>query len=71
MDVNEIGKKGNTMAAIGNETYFVVKDKDGAEYLCPLNSVSDRNAIDNDDMNNCVERDIVERYSGTINIEPL
>ena len=71
MDVNEIGKKGNTMAAIGNETYFVVKDKDGAEYLCPLNSLRDRNSIDDDEVSNCVERDVVERYSGNINIEPL
>ena len=71
MNVNGIAKKGNTMAAIGNETYFVVKDKDGAEYLCPLESLSNRNSIDDDAVSNCVERDVVERYSGNINIEPL
>jgi hypothetical protein len=71
MNVNGIAKKGNAMAAIGNEVYFVVKDKDGAEYLCPLESLSDRNSIDDDAVSNCVERDVVERYSGNINIEPL
>ena len=71
MNINEIGKKGNTMAAIGNATYFVVKDKDGAEYLCPLESLRDRSSIGDDEVSNCVEKDVVERYSGNINIEPL
>jgi hypothetical protein len=70
MSVIGIGKRGNTVAAIDNETYFVVKNKDGAEYLCPLKSVRNRDAIADDEMNHCVEREIVERYSGNINSEP-
>ena len=58
------------MAISKDESYFVVKDKDGDEYLCPLSHVGNRHAITEDEMDDCVERDIVERYSGNINIEP-
>jgi len=27
------------MATVNNETYFVVRDEQGDEYLCPLNTV--------------------------------
>ena len=59
------------MAATKDETYFVVKDKNGDKYLCPLNSVKDRDQITEDEMDDCVERDIVERYSGNIDFEPI
>ena len=58
------------MAAIGNKTYFVVKDEHGDSYLCPINSVKRRDAITADELESCVEKDIVERYSGNIDIEP-
>ena len=56
------------MAATKDETYFVVKDMNGDTYLCPLNAVKDRDLITEDEVDNCVERDIVERYSGNIDI---
>ncbi len=57
------------MAATTNETYFIVRDKNGESYLCPLNSVGDRDEVTADELESCVERDIVERYSGNIDIE--
>jgi len=59
------------MAADKNDKYFVVRNKTGETYLCPLNSVSKRDAITDDELEGCVERDIVERYSGNIDIEDL
>ena len=53
-----------------NETYFIVRGTSDEEYLCPLNSIGIRDAITEDEMNDCVERDIVERYSGNIKIKP-
>ena len=57
------------MSSIENETYFFVRNKSGIDYLCPLDSVKNRNAITDDEMNSCVEKDVVERYSGNIKIE--
>lgn len=57
------------MAATKNKTYFVAKDKSGDSYLCPINSVKSRDAITEDELESCVEKDIVERYSGNIDIE--
>ena len=58
------------MATIKNETYFVVRDKHGDDYLCPLNSVGNKEMITDDELDSCVEKDVVERYSGNIDIEP-
>ena len=57
------------MATMIENTYFIVKDQNGDDYLCPLNSVKDRNAVTDDELDECVEKDIVERYSGNIEIE--
>ena len=57
------------MAMINNNTYFVVKSKNNDYYLCPLKSVRDKNAVTDDELDHCVEKDVVERYSGNIDIE--
>jgi hypothetical protein len=57
------------MATVNNETYFVVRDEHGDAYLCPINSVKNRGTITEDELDSCVEKDIVERYSGNIDIE--
>jgi len=59
------------MTTVNNETYFVVRNEHGDDYLCPLNSVRNKDAITDDELDSCVEKDIVERYSGNIDIEPL
>ena len=62
-------QKGITMATMIEHTYFISKDHNGNDYLCPLNSVKDRNAVTDDEFDDCVEKDIVERYSGNIDIK--
>jgi len=61
--------KGKKMAATTNKKYFLVRGEHGDDYLCPLNSVRKKDAITDDELESCVERDIVERYSGNIDIE--
>jgi hypothetical protein len=57
------------MATTNKNTYFIVKDKHGNNYLCPLDAVKDRNAAPDQAFDECVEKDVVERYSGNIDIE--
>jgi hypothetical protein len=57
------------MARITDKTYFIIKDEHGTDYLCPLNAVKDRNAVSDQELAECVEKDVVERYSGDIDIE--
>ena len=57
------------MATINKNTYFIVKDKHGNDYLCPLNAVRVRDGASDQELDECVEKDVVERYSGNIDIE--
>jgi hypothetical protein len=57
------------MARINKNSYFIVKDKHGSNYLCPFDSIQERDAISDQLFDECVEKDVVERYSGNIDIE--
>ena len=57
------------MATINKNTFFSVKDKHGNDYLCPLNALKGRDAGSDQAFDECVEKDVVERYSGNIDIE--
>lgn len=57
------------MATTKNNAYFLVRDKEGEEFLCPLETVKKRDAVTDGEMNDCVEKSVVERYSGNISIE--
>jgi hypothetical protein len=48
--------------------YFAVKDKHGYDYLCPLAAVADRNYVSDQELDECVEKDVVGRYAGNIDI---
>ena len=49
--------------------YIGVKDDRGEDYLCPMARVKDRTAVSEDELRECVELDVVGRYSGNIEIE--
>ena len=51
-----------------DHTYFIVRDDDGIDYLCPLKSTRERGTVTEHEMEYCVEKEVVERYSGNINI---
>ena len=56
------------MSRIENNAYFIYEDENGLGYLCPLSSVKKRDTVTGGDLDDCVEKDIVERYSGNINV---
>jgi len=58
------------MATNNKNTYFVVKDKHGNNLLCPLHAVKNRNAVFDREIDECVEKDVTERYSGNIDVRP-
>jgi len=43
--------------ASDNRTYFIVQDKHGENYLCPLDRVGDRHAVTDREFDECVEKD--------------
>ena len=57
------------MSNTDNPAYFVVKDKTGSDYLCPLATVKNRKALTDRELDECVERDVAGRYAGNIEIE--
>jgi hypothetical protein len=57
------------MNATQGNRYFIVKDKNGDDYFCPLNAVQDRRNVADREFDECVEKDVVERYSGNIEVE--
>lgn len=58
------------MATIYKNTYFNVKNQDGIDYLCPLNAIKDTDAVSDHEFDECVEKDVTERYSGNIDVRP-
>ena len=61
--------KGSAMTTLNKNKYFKVKDKHDNDYLCPLDAVKDRDTVSDQKLDDCVERDVAERYSGHIDIE--
>ena len=57
------------MKDTNDNAYFIVKSEDGENYLCPLSVVNDRTAVSEDELRECVEKEVVGRYSGNIGIE--
>jgi hypothetical protein len=50
------------MAPKNKNICFIVKDKHGNDLLCPLHAVKKKNAVFDSEFNECVEKDVVERY---------
>ena len=50
------------------DTYVVVKDENHTDYLCPLDAVKAGDAAGGQVSADCLEKDVVERYSGNIEV---
>ncbi len=53
------------MNSADKNRYFATKDEDGATILCPIEVAGSRNFED------CVEEDVVRRYSGNIEADTV
>jgi hypothetical protein len=56
----------NTNSA--DEKYVRVQDTDGNLYVCPMEGFSSQERIREDDLDDCVENDVVGRYAGQLAI---
>jgi hypothetical protein len=57
------------MTKTDDSVYFVAKDEHGDDLLCPINAVKNRDSLTDEEMLNCFEKDVAERYSGNITID--
>jgi len=48
--------------------YIRLKDKTGSEFLCPLDALKSIDEATEEELAECVEGDVVGRYSGDIEI---
>lgn len=56
------------MVTKNKETYVVVKDENHTDYLCPLDAVKASGAATEHVTDECLEKDVAQRYSGNIEI---
>jgi|GEM_PF-2263690 len=50
-------------------THFPIRDENGTDYLCPIDAVENQNAITDQEFDECVEEDVVRRYSGNVTVQ--
>jgi hypothetical protein len=67
--VKRITERSMTVANSNDGVYIVVKDTHGEELLCPVDRIQNRNALTENELLNCFEKDVAERYSGNIKIK--
>jgi hypothetical protein len=58
------------MATNEKNTFKVVKDEHGDDYLCPVDTVKDDKVVTDKELDDCVEKDVAGRYAGNIDIKP-
>jgi hypothetical protein len=56
------------MLTKNKETYVVVEDENLTDYLCPLDAVKAGSDAAGQVSDDCLEKDVAERYSGNIEI---
>ena len=57
------------MAKNDEITFIRVKDLNGDEFLCPINTVTDNSSKRVEVNDDCIEEDVVGRYAGNIDIK--
>ena len=51
-----------------NNVYVHKKSKDGQDILCPVDDTGEKIAKPVDELEDCVEQDVVGRYAGDISV---
>ncbi len=51
-----------------DEAYRMVRDENGEKFNCPLGAIDNNNRTKRDRWDECVETDVVQRYSGNIRV---
>ena len=48
------------------EVWVRVKDEAGNEFICPIDALKDREAATNEELDDCVDNAVTERYAGNL-----
>jgi len=56
------------MAEIKKDVYVRVKDGQGNEFVCPIESLKDVRQASEEELDNCVDDGTAGRYAGNINV---
>lgn len=54
---------------MASEVYVRVSDRAGNEFLCPLSKLRDPKNMSEEDLENCVDEAVAQRYAGDIKIK--
>ena len=54
------------MKTSNNESYRTVTDDSGIDFICPIAETADREAPPAGLHEDCIEKDVIERYSGNL-----
>ena len=57
------------MTENNDETFVLVKDANGDNLLCPVDTVQDASSVNPDEIDDCVGEEVVRRYAGNIKIK--
>jgi hypothetical protein len=62
--------EGKQMTENNDNTFILVKNSKGVRFICPINSVGNSQPERLDEIDDCVEEDVIGRYAGNIKIKP-
>ena len=51
-------------------SFFLVTDSEGNRYLCPMNATLDHSTGRLDEIDDCIEEEVVGRYAGNLKRKP-
>ena len=63
-----LSRKDGTMSEKAKKDVWVrVKDNAGNEFICPIDALKDRETATAEELDECVDNAVTERYSGHLN----
>jgi hypothetical protein len=62
--------KEKNMLKNDRNTFVSVKDSKGEKFLCPIDAIQNSSSIRIDEIDDCIEEDVIGRYAGNVKIKP-
>ena len=59
-------KDSNMSEQVKKDAWVRVKDEAGNEFICPINALKDRTAATAEELDDCVDNAVAERYAGNL-----
>ncbi|MGD8948837.1 MAG: hypothetical protein PVI62_19400 [Desulfobacterales bacterium] len=61
--------KEKNMLKDDKNTFVSVKDSKGEKFLCPIDAIQNSSSIRIDEIDDCIEEDVIGRYAGNVKIK--